>query len=133
MVGLHLPPSPQQDFSAPALLLENSQRANSTSEMGHLASPQLHSWSSFCLFLLGPGTKEECSGSQSQLEPSEEAGAARKGPQQAFLGSCSARAGQSGTLTALFHKQVEGLGSGLVPGPIAQRSLPLAPRSPMPW
>ena len=90
------------------------QRASSAFEMGHLAFPQLQSWSSFRLFVLGPGTKEENSGSQSQLELSEEAGAARLGMQQAFLGGCSARAGHSGTWTALFHKH-QGMGRGGVP------------------
>lgn len=30
-------------------------------------------------------------------------------------------------------RSLEGLGSGLVPGPIAQKSLPLALRSSVPW
>ena len=53
-------------------------------------------------------------GKQSQLELSEEAGAAWLGTQQAFLGGCSARAGHSGTWTALFHKH-QGVGRGGVP------------------
>lgn len=101
MAGLRLPPGPQQGFSAPVLLLENSQRASSASEMGHLASPQLLSWSSFRLFVLGPGTKEENSGSQSQLELSEEVGTAWLGPQQAPQGQ-SFRASQ--LLAASFQR-----------------------------
>jgi len=113
VAGLRLPPGPQQGFSAPVLLLENSQRASSASEMGHLASPQLLSWSSFRLSVLGPGAKEENSGSQSQLELSEEVGTAWLGPQQAFLGGCSAKAGHSSTRTAFCKRQ--GMGGGGVP------------------